>query len=949
MNFLESVAKYYFQKSDGDFQQIQFVFPSHRAAVFFTKYIRALITDRPIFGLKILTINELFAKHSNLTVADNITLMFELYKAYCKVYKNEKNEVKSFDEFLPWAKMFLGDFDDIDKYMIEAKQLFINMKEYHDLKDNYEHLTQNQIDAIEAFWGTFNVERLSQHQQIFLQTWEHLNDFYLEFNKQLNDSQLTYAGALSRKIANEVVAEKIDIEGRYAFIGFNALTAAEQQIMSYLQKNNRADFFWDYSDFMLNNNSCGPDHGPARFIKQNILNFKMPSDYHLPAAELSPEIQITELSYSVGQAAQAADFLKRQYTGNDKTAIVLTDENMLLPVLYALPDNVDKVNVTMGYPLKNSQAYGLLDAIFALQMQSSLRNGVDSFYHKTVLAILRHPNIVSIDNDAAKKIIDDILKRNLIVVSAPLLSKNELFKLIFKRISSKDDVTKYLTDIYEYIFANLDKDAALQREFVFAMLKSLKRFSDLMPKIDIPEFEITTWFKLFRSIAEMQSVDFVGEPLSGLQLMGILETRAIDFDKLVVLDMNEGVFPKTTPANSFIPYVLRKGFGLPTIEFQDSIFSYYFFRLISRAKNVELLYSTSEGGKCMSRFLYQLIYEYNAKPSQRVAVQSINLFNNRFKEIKKDALIQENLSRFVKDDAASSTSFLSPSSLSMYIECPMRFCFAKVLRIAEVQDVSEDADARTFGKIFHYVMENLYKPFVDQEITEDTIKVLLNNKTLIDNLMYAAFKEVLNIDRSQIQGKNTLIFDVIRRYIIRLLAYGEKENLPFVFKAAEYEVNDTITISSGKQIKIGGIVDRIHEKNNSLCVVDYKTGSAKGKKSFSSFTDIDSLFDQKVHHDVKPVFQTMLYCMLLESKSYSQLPLKPNVLWMTKLFKDDFSMNVVDKTKSQITYSASEESVEYKKLLLQLVEEIFDPSIPFRKTECTDNCSFCNYANMCGL
>ena len=592
MDFLQSVAEYYFQKYNGDLSSVRFVFPSHRAGVFFTNQVRSMMDSRPMWGLKIVTINELWAQNTDLRQADNITLLFELYEVYSRVFSDAGQTVKSFDDFMPWGKMFLGDFDDIDKYLVEARQLFINLKEYHDLRDDYGHLSDAQRRAIEEFWGTFSLDRISEHQQTFLGTWQNMLSFYNEFRNSLRTKHLGYTGMISRDVAQAIAAGKADIScasgERFAFVGFNAVTEAERLLMSYLRKSDRADFFWDYADFMLRGNGFETDHGPGRFIRRNIEAFPAPDGFEQPMAAGLPPITVTELSYSSEQPALTADFLTHNYNATERTAVVLTDESLLLPVLYCLPDNVDKVNVTMGYPLKHSQAYGLLDCLFALQRQCT----DNSFYYKAVLAILKHPSVARIASAQAETVAQKINRERLLSVARHELQTCELLALIFQKVNETNDIHHYLTEIYQYIFKHTPPadETALQREFVFSMLKALNRFGDLMASNSLPDFDILTWFKLFRSVAEQQSVDFVGEPVQGLQVMGILETRALDFDNIAILNMNEGVFPKTSAANSFIPYVLRKGFGLPTIEFQDSIFSYYFFRLISRARNVELMY-----------------------------------------------------------------------------------------------------------------------------------------------------------------------------------------------------------------------------------------------------------------------------------------------------------------------------------------------------------------------
>lgn len=943
MDFLQSVAEYYFQKYNGDLSSVRFVFPSHRAGVFFTNQVRSMMDSRPMWGLKIVTINELWAQNTDLRQADNITLLFELYEVYSRVFSDAGQTVKSFDDFMPWGKMFLGDFDDIDKYLVEARQLFINLKEFHDLRDDYGHLSDAQRRAIEEFWGTFSLDRISEHQQTFLGTWQNMLSFYNEFRNSLRAKHLGYAGMISRDVAQAIAAGKADIAcapgERFAFVGFNAITEAERLLMSYLRKSDRADFFWDYADFMLRGNGFETDHGPGRFIRRNIEAFPAPDGFEQPMAAGLPPITVTELSYSSEQPALTADFLTHNYNAAERTAVVLTDESLLLPVLYCLPDNVDKVNVTMGYPLKHSQAYGLLDCLFALQRQCT----DNSFYYKAVLAILKHPSVARIASAQAETVAQKINRERLLSVARHELQTCELLALIFQKVNETNDIHHYLTEIYQYIFKHTPPadETALQREFVFSMLKALNRFGDLMASSSLPDFDILTWFKLFRSVAEQQSVDFVGEPVQGLQVMGILETRALDFDNIAILNMNEGVFPKTSAANSFIPYVLRKGFGLPTIEFQDSIFSYYFFRLISRARNVELMYTASDESNCMSRFIFQLIYEYGAQVRRRVAVRSVSSPKIGDMSVQKTEHIMSLLDKFKEPGKA----VLSPSSLSMYIDCPMHFYFSKVLNINESDELEEDADARLFGNIFHNVMEHMLKPHCGTAITAEMLDAWSkSDNSLIDSLLYAAFMDEMKIDKTQIKSRNLLIFDIIKQYVRKLLQ-NEKKTAPFTFIDAEKNVSYVFKCSAGS-VNFKGIIDRLHSDSHGIHVADYKTGSGPNKTSHSVFPSVDSLFEPKLHHELKPIFQTLIYCMILTETERPQQPLLPNIIWMTKLFKPDYSSKVTDTEGNQITYADVES--DFKNRLAQLVEEIFDPEVPFRRTGHSKNCDYCVFANICG-
>ncbi len=938
--FLESIANYYYDILKTDSSSICFVFPSRRAGLFFTDYLKKL-ADRPIFSPKILTISDLFDRESGLITADQITLLFTLHK----IYQQVTGDTKPFDEFMNWGEMILADFDDIDKYMVDARDIFRNLVDYKMLDDDYSHLSENQRRAIESFWGTFHLGKISEHQQVFLDIWTKMYDVYTQFRQTLREQNIGYTGMIYREIAGKIKETAIFDNGtqKYAFIGFNALTESEHILLRHLQKQNRAQFFWDYSRLILpSDTGSTPSSGPGMFLFENTMRYPKPKDWDMPVNNSLPELTITAVAHPMEQNAEVTRFLKEEYADDNKSAVILTDENMLIPVLYALPDNVERANITMGYPLKNSPAYGLVDLIYMLQKNSRSSASGTWFYHRNVMAILQHPYVAACADSESTSIREEMLKHNMIYVPSASLQKQRLLTAIFRHAGNDTSLTGYFSAIISIIFEKLSgrEDDEIQCEFINALYNALNRFDDLLNKNSNTAISSETWFKLFRSIAEVQTVAFKGEPLAGLQIMGILETRAIDFERLIILDMNEGIFPKTNAANTFIPYGLRVGFGLPTIEFQDSIFAYYFYRLIHRAKKVELLYSTSASGE-MSRYLFQLIYQFNAHPKMRTSVLPVNLLRMPPIVVKKDKKVIDILNRYSKEG----DKFLSPSALSQYIECPVKFYYEKIANIKESDEVTEEADARVFGKIFHDVLEKYYIPYKGKVINPELLDGWINDTGTLENNIKSSFLNQLGLQAgTNLQGKNMIIYEVIKNYILQFFK-TEKTITPFTFIDAEYELKQNFITQAGLEINAGGYIDRIHRKDNTTNIIDYKTGSGS-----DTINSIPQLFESNEHSKNKPLFQTMMYCLLLDQSNNDKGQLQPGVVYMKKLFDKEFTTKLTiglpRKPKETLVFNDYRE--EFYRELSNTIDSLFNPEIDFTQTANSDMCKYCTFKDLCG-
>ena len=950
--FLESIAAYYVQKYKTDLSSFCFVFPGRRAGLFFLNYLNRQIS-RPAWAPQILTINELFEQTSSLVTVDNISLLFDLHALYNEILGQET----TFDEFISWGEMFLNDFNDIDKHLVNAEQLYSNLSALKELEDDFSYLSTNQLEAIISFWGTFNVKKLSSDQKKFIGLWEKLYTLYKTFEERLMADGKAFPGMHYRIVAENIKNKNFPgfTCSKFVFAGFNALTPAEKTLFDHLKNLGKADFFWDYSGWITQKFN-GADHdlqgnnGAGLFITENIKRYPPPSGWSLPVPDESsqPEITLVPVPTSLDQVTEINSFLLESNPDDLNTALVLTDENMLIPALHGIPVETEHINITMGYPMKNTPAYGLTGLLFNLQKQ--LRKGKDNktwFYHKQVVPLLQHQYITLLAPEESKKFLKDIISGNRLFIEADEFKDSELFSHIFRKIGYPVSVSAYLKDIFKLIFLKLNEnsDKTIEREFIYSVVKTINRLDDIL-KAKNAVIETSTWFGLLNKLLEFQTVPFEGEPLAGLQVMGILETRALDFENLIILNLNEGTFPRTSAPNTFIPYSLRIGFGLPTIEHQDNIFSYYFFRLLHRVKKVSLVYTTStQGNKSgeMSRFLYTLKYLYPQRPSVKIYAEEVKLLSVPEIVTKKTKEIQAGLDRFLEGGDKE----LSASSISKYLECPMKFYYQKIAEIKEPDELTEDIDARIFGNIFHKVAETLYKPYRGKVINGQDIEEMAGSPQKISDLIEVTLKEELSgtdFKRAGFQdlsGKNEMIKEVLFKYILQFLK-REKEQSPFTVTGLEEEVKHVMQTNS-HAVRLKGYVDRIDFKEGVYRVIDYKTGASQ-----NTFKNVDELFDPEQHSKVKAVFQTILYSYILSEKDKDG-KYRPCILNIKDLYKPDFNINVALKAPRQKGQEILIDDVrnEFESNMMSLLDEIFNPDNPFTQTDDIKKCEYCAYKSLC--
>ena len=924
--FLQQIAELFLSTSEYNISECCFVFPNRRAGLFFQKYLTEN-AGRTLLAPKIQTIADFFASYSTLKQEDKFGLLFHLYDAYTKVLP-DGIVPEPFDDFIYFGEIILSDFNDVDNYMVNAEQLYTNIKDLKNL-DNLDYLTTEQKKVLKSLLK-FSDDKKNRAK--FIETWNWMLPLYNKFREILFEQNLAYGGMLHREVVKK---ERLDNEyNKVIFVGFNALNEAEKTLFKLLGA--KADFYWDYKSAPILDQANMAHY----FMEENISKF--PSKLELPKETLAePTIKCIGIPSGVGQTKEVGKILSKMDSVSINTAVVLSDEQLLLPTIYSIPDCIENVNITMGYPMNHTPIQQLLEE--CLLLQKNLQN--NTFYFKNVLAVLNHPYILR-NSSQISNTINNIVKENKIRIDITELLKDniEIYNLLFKKA---DDVLSYLQDIIDYL-KNKDDADEWSHEFIIQASINLKRIGILLNKWHL-DLQIETILHIIRQIFGKISISFKGEPLGGLQIMGMLETRCLDFDNLIITSFNEGIFPKTETANSFIPYNLRRAFNLPTTEHQDAIFAYHFYRLIQRASSVCLIYDTrseslgSTGEE--SRYIKQLKHLYNVNIQEHIIQYKVQINKPQDIIIKKDQKIQDILKKYLRTDDKPKTKeeeknnylSFSASSINTYLKCPLAFYYSHILNIKEQDEISEIMESNQFGQIFHKAMELIYANNINREVDKATLDSWINDEVKLRQIVQNSFNMCyFNGKNTQITGMNHLIEEVILRYIKQILIY-DKKKAPFTPLSLEKYHEGYIYIDKYNSFaRLYGYIDRIDNYNNTIQICDYKTGSDKLEYGNS----IESLFDKNNKDRNKAVLQMFLYMWLYlkNNTNTNAANISGHIYLLKELYKET--------AYTEIEYNPKNlEEIEDN--IKDCVIEILDPNTQFTQTDKKENCQYCCYSHIC--
>lgn len=959
--FLEICAIYIYSNFSDNLSNICIVFPNRRAGVFFTAYLQKLLS-KPVIAPEITTINDLMQSLSPLVVTDRLMLISKLYE----VFRRETRTKETFDDFYFWGEVLLADFDDIDKYLVNARDLFQNIADVKDIERHFDYLTDEQKEMLERFWGSLRNYEKREHERDFVSLWNKLFSVYSQFKQQLSALQIGYAGMAMRDGIEQLgTIDSALPYNKYLFVGLNALNTCEKQLFSRLKESGKAEFLWDYDTWYLGNqvNDAG------KFLRENLRNFPPPNNFDLDTDSFfhPKTIEIVSVPSAFGQSQVIPQFFtqpdinisnkigSRTTSLNfDNTAVVLADESLLFPVLGALPGNIEGINVTMGYPVKNSPVMGFLYLLSSLLRNTSFTDDKPvRLYFRQVADILNHQLLSGVEVEKVQKTLKNIIAENKVYVDPEELYFSPIHSIIFKLPATVNHYSSWYLKVLEqlYFITGENGENKIIKELIYHIYLAVEKLQHTIDEVlrtdDVP-VSPTIFFRLMNQYMAQVSVPFEGEPLTGLQVMGILETRCLDFENLIIIGLNEDIWPRSYTVPSLIPYNLRKSFGLPGIDDQDAMYAYYFYRLVQRAKRVTATWNTIREGMSggeLSRYGFQLKllsphkvisrsfdYPFVSQPVAPITVQSGKIISEKLLKMNSEGRI------------------LSPSAINTWLSCSLRFYFRYVLGIEEPDEVAEEIDRRAFGNIFHKAVENLYAPFIGKTIDEKTLVTLKSNKQNIDNCIQKAFateffkRTESDFKEIQIEGKALLIFSTIRSYILNLIEI-DINNAPITLHSLEGYFESIVDIhvnGLSHGIRVGGKIDRLDSVAGNLRVIDYKTGNLEnGDLSCKQLNDI---INPDIKKQKKEIVQALIYSLILKKKYYPGQPISATIYAILKLNDETFNPNIrIGNNNIEI----GELEQEWENLLIEILSSIYSPESEFSQTIHNERCKYCPYNLIC--
>ena len=936
--FLKQIAEIYYKQQGANISDTCFVFPSRRAGKFFVEHLKNISNDT-LLSPECLTISEFFdSLCPEYEKEEKIGLLFHLYDSY----KTVTGSTESFNEFIGIGEIILKDFNDLDNYLVNAKYIFSDIEELKRYeKENI--LTEEQVKCIQKFLGLFT-EDCSEYKQKTYKLWCKMLEIYENFKNKLLSERICYDGMLHRMVVENEIPDLL-LPNQVVFIGFNALDGATKALFNKLKSKGIADFYWDY-DFKYANISEDTANKAHYFTRTNLENYK--SKYKLEK-ESYPETTIHTIgcSSNIGQTKytnQLLNTLLKTEIDNDnsiKTALILSDESLLIPMLYALP--IDKsVNITMGYPIKYTSTYNFIDLFLSLHKNYKAEKG---FSNTNTKEILSHPYLVSLCKDEIAKL-DRFIFNNSYIPAEKLLSECELMKLIFTPCYYNNLLPQLLL-VIEHLGENIDKTLELDNECLSQVYISVNKTITLLQRYPDVSIDAYTIYRIMTSVLKMVNLSFIGEPLSGLQMMGMLETRCLDFDNIIITSFNEGIFPKSDIGNSLIPYSIRKPYNLPTTDHQDAIFSYNFYRLIKRASNVWLIYDTRNNNDNstgeVSRFVKQLEYLYNVQIDKKQVTHIPEICKSEPIIIEKTEEDITNINKYLQETG------LTPSALNEYIKCPLKFYYTYIKGIREKFEVATTLDAAQLGTVFHAVMELIYTPFKDKKVTKEDLSQYTKEKIeeLTTKAVIATLYELKNFDdvekyTYEITGENKILFEIIVEMVVNMLEC-DKKRTPFTHISNEKRYDKDYTTSEGYKLLLKGYIDKIDETDNAVHLIDYKTTKLNDNILATKVDSADELskffYESNYKKYVKEILQMCFYNLLYRKHTNKEIE---TYLFMARMSFDHDNF----LTNTQVILPENWETV-FCDELDKVIHNLINKENRIYQTDNTKNCEYCYFAPMC--
>ena len=971
--FLRLVAQDLLNRYGNDLSRLTVVFPNKRASLFLNEHLCDL-SQSPVWSPAYTTISELFRKHSKLAVADDIKLVCDLYRSY--VACTGRNE--TLDQFYSWGEVMLADFDDIDKSMADTRAIFANLSAIHSY-DSDEYLSEEQKQVLKSFFKDFDENHQTRLKEKFLHLWSQFGNIYTHYNELLREQGLCYEGALFRSVVKDTEVSFGD--GPYVFVGFNALQKVERELFVRLRRECKVEFYWDYDRYYMKD---GHEAGASirKFMDEfpNQLDNEDDSIYHnLDHPEKEKHIVFAGAPTDSIQARYVGQWLqdKQRVAAGNRTAVVMCNESLLPTLIHSIPSEVKDNNITTGFPLIQTAAASLIIQLLELFHYGS--SGKDKYRQKYVTSVLRHPYAMYISPQASE-LCEKLVTNHQYYPTRKELSSDDGLSMLFRDLSQSSqegsvynanlETNQWLLDILRHVALSVEQSSVsdpLTHESLFRSYTLVNRLHTLIKSGDL-QADPMTYQRLLRQLLSSVSIPFHGEPAIGLQVMGVLETRNLDFDHLLVLSCNEGNMPKGIDTPSFIPHSIRHAFGLSTIDNKVGLYAYYFFRMLQRAGDVTILYgnvadSKNTGEK--SRFMLQLLLESHHSIDKRVICSPQKPTVQQRQPIEKTEAVMQRLRSMTK---------LSPTAINRYLRCPLMFFYNYVAGIKEPVDESDVMDNMKFGNIFHDASQMIYDDITNvdhdsinprnvfsqppHDISKDTISNVLKDPSIIDRnldkaIMTHLFKNPEGNKVPDLNGMQIINRKVIRHYLVRLLTIDEKL-APFTIRGLEGDVFTTIKVETSdgvRQMEVGGRIDRLDEVTDSdgvrrIRVIDYKTGFSESV----SLNGIDEVFESMnidKHSDY--YLQAMLYSMIVrrsQAINPQGLKVSPALLFIQKAQQDNYNPVLFfgkEEIKDILPFAES-----FEQHLSELISEIMEPEKAFEPTPEQKRCKYCVYADICG-
>lgn len=965
MLFLEKIAQDILQEFGNDLSRLRIIFPNQRSAVLFTRYLsRAAGTTVWCPGL--MSISAFIKSLSTLQVPDRLSLIFDLFETW----KSHSAQEESYAQFYFWGELLLKDFDEADRWMADTESLFRSVRDQKELDEYFGALGESELEALKSFWSGIGKGKpggtLSEEQQKFIRLWEMLSPVYHAFRKKLLEKGCAYEGLVYREVAMAPIAPDTGSD-IYIFAGFNLLTKCEAEIIKKYVRDRNARIYWDLDIWYMQHEKQEAGYFLRQYREDEILGKTFPQilpDRIQQKGNIWESALPSRTSQCIAAGKKIQELIRNHGIPEEEIAVILPADDLLFPLLNALPDEVKKINITMGYPLRHTPWYSLVEYLAALQESVQIRKSGTEYWYKPVMGLLRHPLLADVHSLALADSFQSsnrirILPDDIAGLILPEIPESEKWKLIFQARNHNSFLSGIL-ELLRWMADHMPDEIQyydINRDFMYQFYTQINRLNDLIISGNLESGD-EGWLPLFRQILKQIKLPFSGEPLEGIQIMGVLESRNLDYKYVIILSMEEGHFPPAPDMSTFIPFNLRRAFHLPLPAWQDSAYAYYFYRLLHHAENLFLFYTPVNegiGGAEKSRFILQVdaelelrkpkIVEYSSRAELQVSVPPVFSLHTH-PELKN--ILKQKLEKGI-----------SPSALNSFLDCSLRFAYRYLAGITEPQIISEEIDPAQFGTVLHKSVELLYRSLGKAGVSEIAVnpKAIQSLKDTIETVIVQAFtEEIFKGLKPRWEGRNLIIRSVLQKYLEGILK-ADTELGDFRILETEAEVDSVLLLNlpfisdSSVSVRFFGNIDRVDITETGVRIVDYKTG-----KDSRQFTHLENLMTRESGKSNKAALQTLMYgwMWLNHHPEYqnSNVPVSAGLYTMREIFSGDFDFRLQQKEEGQRSYSAVEDIRVYMPELEErlgfIIADMASEAFVFQATEDVKKCEWCAYKGICG-